>query len=64
MTVDPTKGEQASVFTRHRKTVGGTPDASMPVFEIKQNPDRPDLYVRLYLHPTLGPIFSTQDLYC
>ncbi len=60
---DPTRGEQLLVFTRHRRSTN-LPSASMPVLEIRNDPERPDRFVRLYLHPVKGLVLSTREEQC
>ena len=62
LTCDPSKGEQAMIFTRNIITVPGG-KVSMPVFQIMPDPGDQQRFVRLYLHPTNGPILSTEDIY-
>lgn len=54
------------MFTRHavRLSTRGGPAAgrlSVLVVEVKRLND--DSFTRLYLHPTQGPILTTEDLY-
>lgn len=75
--VNPTIGERLFMFTRHlittpvRAMFGGNGDralaeagtkTSILVLEVRNDPDDPSRFVRLYLHPTMGLILSTEDI--
>lgn len=61
----PQEGERLYLFTRHCAHVGAgaveTERVSVTVLEIRKQDSTS--FVRLYLHPTQGPILSTEDLY-
>ncbi len=63
--VDPSKGERIHMFTRRAASLGaltqGGPIGDTAVIEIRPDPDRPDLFVRLYVGKEV--VLSTQDLY-
>lgn len=59
---DVLNGERIHFFTRHVIPVGNPSleRVSVPVFEIQKNEK---MVCRLYWHPEVGPLLSTQDLY-
>lgn len=58
---DVTVGERVHFFTRNSISVGSdSAVTTVPVYEVRKG-DAPLL--RLYCHPELGPILTTQDLY-
>lgn len=66
ITVDPRKGERLRMFTKrvmkmNVRSGDVVRNLSIPVFEVILNPEQPDRFVRLYLHPD-RPILSTEDL--
>lgn len=65
---DPRKGERLHMFTRHSQHMqvsgqGGAQKLSVLVLEVTKPNAQPGDFVRLYLHPKIGPILSTEDLY-
>ena len=62
---DPTKDERLLVFTRHtiRLGVGGVPGGKLSIVVLEVRRLRDGSFTRLYLHPDMGPILTTEDLY-
>jgi len=55
--------QKIRTFTRHVIQLNGNMSKiSITVIEIVPDPSKPDQFVRLYMHPTLGPIISTLDI--
>lgn len=62
---DPRKGERLMMFTRHavRLATRGPADGRLSVLVVEVRRLQDDSFTRLYLHPTQGPILTTEDLY-
>lgn len=66
--VDPRKGQRVRMFKKHFikmgvNNVNNSNKLSLFVIEILFDPKDEKNFIRLYLHPQLGPIISTEDLY-